>query len=294
MTRKNKAAFSGSDSKSSMLIDTLARMIQSPGSKVGVTLFLIMCIISIFAPLLAPYGVNEMDIQNMFAGPSITHIMGTDALGRDVFSRLLFAGRYSLAIGLSTAVFGAALSVIFGCVAGYFGGIVETLIMRFIDIWTSLPSILLCLLISAALGGSFFNTVLALAVGNVPNGIRLIRGQILSEKTKEYLEAAESFNCTKISLMFRHLLPNVISPLIVHTTMSIGTAITTSASLSYIGLGVQPPTPEWGAMLSDAKGHILKYPYLMLFPGLFIAITVLAINLLGDGLRDALDPKLRD
>lgn len=282
------------ETRSSLLLDTLTRTVQSPGAKVGLAILLIVVLTSILAPLIAPYGPNEMDPQMMFSKPTLAHIMGTDALGRDMLSRLLYAGRYSLAIGLSTAVFGAVMSIIFGCIAGYFGGIVETAIMRFIDIWTSLPSILICILISAALGGSFFNTVLALALGTIPNGIRLIRGQILQERTKEYLEAAESISCSKISIMFRHLLPNVISPLIVQTTMGIGTAITTSAALSYIGLGVQPPTPEWGAMLAEARGHILKYPYLMLFPGLFIALTVLAINLLGDGLRDALDPKLRD
>jgi len=162
-----------------------------------------------------------------------------------------------------------------------------------LDIWSSLPSMLLCILISATLGAGFFNTVLALAVGNVPNGARLIRGQILSEVSKEYLEAAESINCSKLSIMFRHLLPNVISPLIVDATMGIGMTITMAAALSYIGLGVQPPTPEWGAMLADARTHILNYPYLIMFPGLVIALTVLAINLIGDGLRDAMDPKLR-
>ena len=165
--------------------------------------------------------------------------------------------------------------------------------MRLMDIWSSLPSILLCILISAVLGSGFFNTVLALSVGNVPIGVRLIRGQILSERSKEYLEAAESIKCSKASIMFRHLLPNVISPVIVDATMGIGMTITMAAALSYIGLGVQPPTPEWGAMLADARSHILNYPYLIMFPGLIIALTVLAINLIGDGLRDALDPKLR-
>lgn len=186
------------------------------------------------------------------------------------------------------------MGIVIGSIAGYFGGAVETFIMRLMDIWSSLPSMLLCILISSAMGSGFFNTILALAVGNVPNNVRMIRAQILAERSREYLEAAESINCSKASIMFRHLLPNVVSPLIVSMTMSIGTSITMSASLSYIGLGVQPPTPEWGAMLSDARAHLLNSPYMMMFPGLFIAITILAINLLGDGVRDALDPKLRD
>jgi ABC-type dipeptide/oligopeptide/nickel transport system permease subunit len=188
---------------------------------------------------------------------------------------------------------GEAIGIVIGSVAGYFGNKIETVIMRVMDVWSSLPSMLLCILISTALGSGFLNTALALAIGNVPASVRLIRGQILSERIKEYLEAAESINCSKASIMFRHLLPNVISPMIVHLTMNIGFTITTASALSYIGLGVQPPTPEWGALLSDARIHILNHPHLIMFPGLFIALTVLAINLIGDGLRDALDPKLR-
>ena len=214
-------------------------------------------------------------------------------MGRDLLSRLLYGGRYSLALGLCAAVVGSGVGAIIGSVAGYFGGKVETVIMRLMDVWSSLPSMLLCILISATLGAGFVNTVIALAVGNVPNGTRLIRGQILSERSREYLEAAESINCSKLTIMFKHLLPNVISPLIVDMTMGIGMNITMAAALSYIGLGVQPPTPEWGAMLADARSHILNYPYLIMFPGIIIALTVLAINLIGDGLRDAMDPKLR-
>lgn len=280
--------------KPSMLAETLRRTVKSPSAKVGAALFFIMCLICILAPVLAPYGQNEMDMLHTSAGPGGAHLMGTDMLGRDIFSRLLYGGRYSIALGICTALFGAAVGIVIGSIAGYFGGAVETFIMRLMDIWSSLPSMLLCILISSAMGSGFFNTILALAVGNVPNNVRMIRAQILAERSREYLEAAESINCSKASIMFRHLLPNVVSPLIVSMTMSIGASITMSASLSYIGLGVQPPTPEWGAMLSDARAHLLNSPYMMMFPGLFIAITILAINLLGDGVRDALDPKLRD
>lgn len=279
--------------KTSMFVETMQRLWENPGAKVGLIMLAIICLACIFAPVIAPYGVNEMDVMNMFKGPSSKHICGTDAMGRDVFTRLLYGGRYSLALGLCAAVFGSAVGTVIGSIAGYFGGKVETILMRLMDIWSSLPSILLCILISAVLGSGFFNTVLALSVGNVPIGVRLIRGQILAERSKEYLEAAESIKCSKISIMFRHLLPNVISPVIVDATMGIGMTITMAAALSYIGLGVQPPTPEWGAMLADARSHILNYPYLIMFPGLIIALTVLSINLIGDGLRDALDPKLR-
>lgn len=279
--------------KTSMFAETMQRLWENPGARVGLVMLAIICLACIFAPVIAPYGVNEMDVANMFKGPSSSHICGTDGMGRDVFTRLLYGGRYSLALGLCAAVFGSVVGTIIGSIAGYFGGKVETIIMRIMDIWSSLPSILLCILISAVLGSGFFNTVLALSVGNVPVGVRLIRGQILAERSKEYLEAAESIKCSKISIMFRHLLPNVISPVIVDATMGIGMTITMAAALSYIGLGVQPPTPEWGAMLADARSHILNYPYLIMFPGLIIAVTVLAINLIGDGLRDAMDPKLR-
>ncbi|MDO4331360.1 MAG: ABC transporter permease [Eubacteriales bacterium] len=282
------------EQKTSWLAETLVRMVKSPGAKVGTFLFVLMCLICILAPVIAPYGVNEMDLNAMFKGPCREHWFGTDAMGRDILTRLLYGGRYSLALGVCASLFGAAIGIVIGSVAGYFGGIVETIIMRIMDVWSSLPSMLLCILISSALGAGFFNTILALTVGGVPGNVRMIRGQILAERSKEYLEAAESINCSRVSIMFKHLLPNVVSPLIVTTTMGIGSTITTSASLSYIGLGVQPPTPEWGAMLSDARAHILNYPYLMTFPGLFIAVTILAINLLGDGLRDALDPKLRN
>ncbi len=279
--------------ESSLLAETFARIWKNKGARVGVILLALITISCAAASLLAPYGVNEMDLANMFAAPSGRHIFGTDAMGRDLFSRLLYGGRYSLAVHLCAALFSAVMGCIIGSIAGYFGGRTETVIMRFLDIWSSLPGMLLCILISAVLGAGFFNTVLALAIGNVPIDVRLIRGQILSERSKDYLEAAQSINCSHLSIMFRHILPNVVSPVIVDATMNIGMNITMAAALSYIGLGVQPPTPEWGAMLADARTHILNYPHLIMFPGIVIALTVLAINLIGDGLRDAMDPKLR-
>lgn len=279
--------------KSSLWGETLRRTVKSPGARVGAIVFTVIVVACLAAPLIAPFGYNEMDLTNMFSPPSRVHPFGTDALGRDLLSRLLYGGRYSLALGLTTAFFGSALGVIIGSVAGYFGGKTEVGIMRVMDVWSALPAILLCILISTVLGPGFFNTVLALAVAEVPVGVRLIRGQILKERTKEYLEAAETINCSEVSIMFRHLLPNVVAPILVNLTMGIGATITMAATLSYIGLGIQPPTPEWGAILADGRSHLLNYPHLIMFPGLVIAVTVLAINLIGDGLRDALDPKLR-
>lgn len=296
MTNTQKVSYAGTTErleKTSFFIETFQRTIKSQGAKVGAILLAVIVLACVCASLIAPYGYNQMDLTHMYSGPTVKHLFGTDALGRDLFTRLLYGGRYSLSLGIIAALFSNVVGVIIGSLAGYFGGKVETVIMRVMDIWSSLPSMLLCILISATLGGGFFNTVLALSIGSVPIGVRLIRGQILKERSKEYLEAAESINCSKASIMFRHLMPNVISPILVNFTMSIGSTITMAASLSYIGLGVQPPTPEWGAILADARTHFVTYPYLIMFPGIIIALTVLAVNLLGDGLRDALDPKLR-
>jgi ABC-type dipeptide/oligopeptide/nickel transport system permease subunit len=280
--------------KRSIVIDTIIRSVKSPSSKFGAILFLVITLLCLLSPVIAPYGVNDLNFAIRNSGPSAAHWFGTDALGRDLLTRLLFGGRYSLALGLCASLFGNALGVIIGSIAGYFGKMTESVIMRLMDVWVSIPGMLLCILVSTVLGPGFFSTILALSIGGVPMGVRMTRGQILAERSKEYLEAAESINCSKISIMFKHLLPNVISPTIVGTTMGIGGTITMAAALSFIGLGVQPPTPEWGAMLSDGRNYIRTFPHLIMFPGLVIAMFVLSINLLGDGLRDALDPKLRN
>lgn len=278
---------------SSFLI-TMRRAIKSPSAKIGTAIFIIIVAACLAAPLIAPYGENDFDLGNTNAPPSLEHLCGTDSLGRDIFSRLLYGGRYSLAMGLCAAFVSNFLGVVIGISAGYFGGHVENTIMRVMDVWSSLPGILLCIIISTVLGGGFVNTVIALGISSVPNGVRMNRGQVLAERSKEYLEAAESINCSKASIMFRHLLPNVISPTIVAMTMGLGGTISQAASLSFIGLGIQPPTAEWGAMLSAGRNYIFTYPHLITFPGITIAIAVLSVNLMGDGLRDALDPKLKD
>lgn len=275
-------------------VETMCRIVKSPSSKLGLALFVIIVFVCAFAPLLTKYKPTDMDLLHMYNSPNAEHIFGTDALGRDIFTRILYGGRYSLEMGLAASLFGTFVGVVFGSIAGFYGGKVESVIMRIMDVFSALPGMLLCILISASFGAGFFVTVVALAVGHIPGNTRMIRAQILSVRNQEYVEAAQTINCSDFSIMFRHIFPNVISPLIVSTTMSIGSTITSAAALSVIGLGVRPPTPEWGAMLSDARTHYLAYPYMILPPGLAIALTVLALNLLGDGLRDALDPKLRD
>lgn len=279
--------------RSSMFWDILKGTVRSPAAKFGAILLVIMILSAVLAPIIAPYGPNEPDLLSMKQAPSALHLMGTDQMGRDLFSRLLYGGQYSLALGFAASIFSTVVAIILGCLAGYFGGWTETIIMRAMDVLSALPSILLCIIVSVALGDGFFNTVLALSIGQIPASVRMMRAQILSERGAEYLEACETINCSKVSIMFKHLLPNTISPMIVCLTMGIGDNITMAASLSYIGLGVQPPTPEWGALLSGARQYMMSYPYMIIFPGIFIALTVLAANLVGDGLRDALDPKLR-
>jgi ABC-type dipeptide/oligopeptide/nickel transport system permease subunit len=280
--------------KNSLLGDFLGRLMKTTAAKIGVVLLVFMVIACFAGPLLSPYEKNGIDLTNMYTGPSVDHWFGCDAMGRDILTRLLYGGQYSLILGLITATISSIVSILIGCIAGYFGGATETLIMRFMDVWSALPAMLLAIMVSAVLGAGFFATVFALTVGGIAGGVRMTRGQILAERKKEYIEAAESINCSKLSIMFKHLLPNVVQPMIIIATMNIGATIMMAAGLSYIGLGIQPPTPEWGAMLADGRAYIRLYPHMITFPGIAIALTVLSVNLIGDGLRDALDPKLRD
>lgn len=276
-----------------MWLQTLLRIFEGPAAKVGLVMLIVLLVLCLGAPLFTPYSVNDMDLLAIHATPSADHLLGCDSLGRDLWTRLLYGGRTSIALGVLGSLFAAVGGTVVGLVAGYFGGQVDNLVMRFCDVWSAIPGMLLCMLVSAVLGNGFVNTIIALGVGAIPNGARMTRGQILSERSKEYLEAAESINVSKTGIMFQHLLPNVLSPTLVGTTMGIGGTIMQAASLSYIGLGVDPLQPEWGAMLSSAKDFFTAYPHEMLWPGVFIGLFVFAINLMGDGLRDAMDPKLR-
>ena len=281
------------EARKASFVEFWRRLLKSPSSKIGFVLLVLVVVVCLVGPYLSPYSITEIDASLMKAPPSLQHPLGCDAMGRDMLARIMVGGRSSLLLGFAGALFASVLGVVFGVIAGYFGGVVEEVIMRFMDIWSALPGMMLCILVSAAMGSGLFPTILALAIGGIPGSVRMERGQVLGERTKEYIEAAESINCSKGTIMFKHLLPNTIQPMIVNMTMSIGGTIGMAASLSYIGLGVQPPTPEWGAMLSEGKAYIQSAPAMLLVPGLAIAIVIFAINLLGDGLRDALDPKMR-
>lgn len=272
----------------------IKRLYHNKVAMTGLFIFIILIVISAISPWIMPYPYEKMDVANAFSPPSSIHIFGTDELGRDIFSRILYGGRASLSLSVFSIALGTGIAIILGSIAGYFGGIIDNVIMRFIDIIQAIPGMLLAIAISSALGTGFTKTVMALAVGSIPMNVRLLRASILSIRKQEYLEAATSINCSKGRIIMKYVLPNSMAPLIVSVTMGIGNTLLMAAALSYIGLGVQPPTPEWGAMLSSGRNYIRDYPHLVIFPGIIIMITVLSLNMLGDGLRDALDPKLKN
>ena len=276
-----------------MLKMTWRRIRKDKTALLGGIVILLFILIAVFAPLLSPFDPYAIDKNAILKAPSSVHPFGTDQLGRDVLSRMIYGSRYSLILGFAGSVISMAVGIIIGCIAGYYGKWVENLILRICDVWSSIPGNILTIIISASLGSGFVQTMIALTIGSIPGKIRMLRAQILRERSEEYLEAAQSYNCTSAKIMFIHLLPNVISPLLVSFTMGIGATIMSAAGLSYLGLGIQPPTPEWGAMLTNARQYVSQAPFMMIFPGLMIAIVVLSINLFGDGFRDAMDPKLK-
>lgn len=276
------------------VLTVFKRMMKNRVSMVGFIILSLIILVCVLAPVIAPYDPNFMDYSALNSGSTAKHIMGCDNLGRDIFSRILYGGRNSLLLGFVCAIAGMILGVFFGCLIGYAGGWVDVISMRVCDVLSAIPGSLLCILISAALGNGFWKTILAMTVGGIPGSIRGSRAMALKEREMDYLEAASAMNCSRFKIVFKHMMPNIVSPTIVSTTMMIGNTIMQSAGLSFIGLGVQPPTAEWGAMLSAATGFIFTYPHMILWPGLAIMITVLATNMIGDGLRDALDPKLKD
>jgi peptide/nickel transport system permease protein len=261
---------------------------------IGLALFLALAVLAILAPSISPYQYAKLNLAEKLQGPSLKHWFGTDEMGRDVYSRIIYGGRYSLAVGLVATMAALFFGVIVGAIAGFYGGQVDNLIMRFLDIFQSIPMLLLSIVIATALGTGFDKTIMALSIAQVPDYARQMRASILRVRGVEYIEAANAIGCSTFRQIWRYVLPNSFAPLLVSATMGVAGTILMTASLSYLGLGIQPPTPEWGAMLSSAKIYIRHYPYLLIFPGMAIGATVLGLNMFGDGLRDALDPKLKD
>jgi glutathione transport system permease protein len=265
---------------------------QHVGLVAGVFVLLLV-LVAALAPWLAPFDAeNFFDYDALNAPPSAKHWFGVDALGRDIFSRILMGARISLAAGFVSVAVGAVIGTLLGLLAGYYQGWWDRIVMRMSDVLFAFPGILLAIGIVAILGSGMINVILAVAVFSVPAFARLVRGNVLALKHQTYIEAVRSIGASDAVIMLRHLLPGTIASAVVYLTMRIGTSIITAASLSFLGLGAQPPTPEWGAMLNEARADMLNAPHVALFPSLAIFVTVLAFNLLGDGLRDALDPKL--
>jgi peptide/nickel transport system permease protein len=259
----------------------------------GMVVILAFVLMAIFAPLFAPYDPYDNDVGNALAPPSQAHLLGTDAVGRDILSRVLFGSRTSLIIGLSVVAISTLVGVILGITAGYFGGWVQTIIMRLIDAYMAFPMIILALVVASVLGGGVKNVIIALSVAMMPGYARLMCGQTLTLKENDYIMAERSIGAPSLRVMFRHILPNCLSPLIVMVTMMLGSVILAESGLSFLGIGIKAPTAAWGSMVNDGRPYLLSQPALSFAPGIAIMLVVFAFNMVGDGLRDALDPSLR-
>lgn len=275
------------------LRDIWRRLKKNNLAMVGLVIIVILVLTAIFADYIAPYEYQTMGVGAPFAGPNLKNIFGCDEFGRDIFSRLVYGSRISLRIGAISVSVAMIIGVTIGSIASYFGGKVDTIIMRFIDVIQAIPDTLLAIAIMASLGPGLANLMIAVGIAAIPSYARIVRASVLSIKGNEFVEAARAAGSGHGRIIFKHILPNCLAPIIVQATLGVAYAILNAAGLSFIGLGLEPPTPEWGAMLSGSRQYIRDYPHMTLFPGLVIVITIFALNVLGDGLRDALDPKLK-
>ncbi len=266
---------------------------RNRGATAGLLILLLLVAMALAAPLLAPYDPFAVS-DNLMEPPSGEHIMGTDPLGRDLLSMIIFGSRISLQVGLVAVSIAAVVGTVLGLIAGYMEGWLDNVIMRFMDVLLAFPGILLALVIIAVLGSGLFNVMIALGIATIPTYTRLVRGSTLSAKQNEYVMAAQAQGANVSRLLFKHILPNVMAPIIVNATLGVAGAILAAAGLSFIGLGPSPPTAEWGAILAQSRQYIRRAWWLVTFPGAAITLTVLSINMVGDGLRDALDPQLKE
>ena len=268
---------------------------KNKGALLGLVVLFLLILVSIVTYFLIDYDTQIVRhvVAERLQSPSLKHPFGTDQYGRDIFLRILYGARYSLSVGIVAVMVSLFIGGVLGVIAGYFGGLTEGIIMRICDVFSSIPSMLLAISISTAFGASTFVLMIAVGVVTVPAFARVARASVMTICDQEFIEAARAIGATRTRIMFGHILPNSLAPIMVQVTMRVGSAIITAASLSFIGLGVPAPAPEWGAMLSEGRSFIRDYSYMTMFPGIAIVITVLAINLIGDGLRDAMDPKLK-
>lgn len=260
----------------------------------GLVFILFLIFIALFADVIAPYGMREQNLSNALQSPNADHWLGTDDLGRDVLSRIIYGTRVSLTVGTAAVSMSLVVGGILGVLAGYFQGKLDTLIMRTSDVLLSIPSILLAIAIVASFGSSMQNMIVAIGISGIPVFARIVRASVMAEKEKEYIEASKALGATDLRIILRNIIPNIMSPVIVQSSMGVASAILSAVGLGFIGLGLEASIAEWGTMLSAGRGYIRTHYYLTLYPGLMIVLTVLAFNLLGDGIRDAIDPKMRE
>lgn len=273
----------------------LYRFRKNKLAMLGVAMFLFVALFILFAPLIRPYDtVVKQNIADRLQGPSSEYIFGTDELGRDLFSRILYGGRISLFCSLAIIAIAFVSGALIGGAAGFFGGKVDTVLMRIVDMLMSVPSALLAMAIITALGNGVWKLVLALAIGQIPRFARMVRSSVITLRNMEYVEAARCFGISSMKIMLKHILPNGIGPIVVSATLTLGAVILSISSMGYLGLGVASPTPEWGTIISENKVNIQYYPYLGIIPGICIMLTVMSVNFIGDGLRDAFDPKSKN
>lgn len=270
----------------------LQRMAKNSSAMIGAGILVLFTLAAIFAPLLATHPINEMNYAESLVGPSAQHYLGTDEFGRDLFSRILYGGRVSLLMGLVVVAIAGTVGIFLGVIAGYFRK-ADILIMQCVDVLLALPSLLLAIVIVAILGVGLTNAMIAVAIAVIPSFVRVVRGSVLSVRESEYVEAARALGVKNHKIIFKHILPNIASPIIILATLEFGSAILAAAALSFLGLGAQPPNPEWGALVYVGKSFLSQAWWMTVFPGLCIMLVVLGFNLLGDGLRDALDPRFK-
>jgi peptide/nickel transport system permease protein len=272
----------------------LSQFLRNVPSTIGLIMLVIMLTLCLAAPLLSDYDPQKQDIAHALLKPSSEHLLGTDYLGRDIVTRLLYGGRLTMTIGFLAVGLGLSIGVVVGAISGYFGGWFDMLIQRLTDVLLAFPSFLLALTLVAMLGIGVKNVIISVGVLAIPSFIRLVRGSVLSEREMLYVDAAKCLGANDFHIIFKHILPNSMAPVIINASLNLGYAITTAAGLGFLGLGVPPSTPEWGMMLGEAKNYIFSHPYMLIYPGVTIFLTIISLNLIGDGLRDALDPRTKN
>jgi peptide/nickel transport system permease protein len=291
---KNENDLAAPAKKKSMMGEIAKRFTRSKLGMLGLCIVMILVLLILLAPIITRHDFAFQDPRNRFAPLSTTHPMGTDNFGRDIFTRLLYGGRISLLIALVAVILSNTMGITLGAIAGYYGGKVDISVTRILDILMAIPALLLAIAVSSALGGGPVNTAIAISISGIPHSMRIMRATVLSIKSNDFVEAARATGSTHIRIIFKHVVPNTIAPLIVNSTLLIGGNIMAIAGLSFIGLGVRPPTPEWGSILAEGRRFIRDFWPVVVFPSFAIMLTVFGFNLFGDGLRDALDPRLKD